>query len=55
MAQLAPAPLVEATDLTRHFAAPRSFGDMLAGRRPVVRAVDGVSLRICLLYTSRRG
>jgi peptide/nickel transport system ATP-binding protein len=40
------AALIEATDLAMHFAAPRSLGDTLAGRRPVVRAVDGISLRL---------
>ncbi|MGG5821439.1 oligopeptide/dipeptide ABC transporter ATP-binding protein [Falsiroseomonas sp. HW251] len=38
--------LIEATDLTKHFAAPRTLGEALAGKRPVVRAVDGVSLRL---------
>jgi oligopeptide/dipeptide ABC transporter ATP-binding protein len=38
--------LIEAKDLTKHFSAPRSFREALAGRRPVVRAVDGVSLRL---------
>jgi peptide/nickel transport system ATP-binding protein len=40
------AALIEATDVVRHFSAPRSFADALAGRRPVVRAVDGVSLTL---------
>lgn len=40
------AALIEALDLARHFAAPRSLPDMLAGRRPTVKAVDGVSLRL---------
>jgi len=40
------ASLIEADHLTKHFAAPRSFGEVLRGRRPVVRAVDGVSLRM---------
>jgi oligopeptide/dipeptide ABC transporter ATP-binding protein len=35
--------LIEANELSRHFAAPRSVADMLAGRRPTVKAVDGVS------------
>jgi oligopeptide/dipeptide ABC transporter ATP-binding protein len=40
------ATLIEATDLTMHFAAPRSFADTMAGRRPMVRAVDGISLSL---------
>jgi oligopeptide/dipeptide ABC transporter ATP-binding protein len=40
------AALIEATNLTKHFAAPRSFREALAGKRPVVRAVDGVSLTL---------
>jgi oligopeptide/dipeptide ABC transporter ATP-binding protein len=46
MAAVAGAPLIEANDLTRHFAAPRSLIEALRGQRPVVRAVDGVSLRM---------
>jgi peptide/nickel transport system ATP-binding protein len=46
MAPLDGSALVEVNDLTRHFAAPRSLSDMLAGRRPAVRAVDGVSFRL---------
>ena len=38
--------LIEATDVTKHFAAPRSMREALAGKRPVVRAVDGISLRL---------
>jgi oligopeptide/dipeptide ABC transporter ATP-binding protein len=37
------APLIEAQDLVKHFWAPRSLADMMAGRRPSVKAVDGVS------------
>ncbi len=40
------AALIEVRDLTKHFAAPRSFREALAGKRPVVRAVDGVSLTL---------
>lgn len=39
-------PLVEATGLARRFAAPRRFADVLARRRPEVRAVDGVDIVI---------
>jgi oligopeptide/dipeptide ABC transporter ATP-binding protein len=38
--------VIEAQDLSKHFRAGRSFGDVMAGRHPVVRAVDGVSLRL---------
>jgi peptide/nickel transport system ATP-binding protein len=38
--------LIEARDLAKHFAAPRTLGETLAGKRPVVRAVDGISLRL---------
>lgn len=38
--------LVAATALTRHFAASRSIGDVVSGRRPAVRAVDGVDLSL---------
>ena len=37
------AALVEVDGLTKHFAMSRSLADLAAGRRPVVRAVDGVS------------
>jgi oligopeptide/dipeptide ABC transporter ATP-binding protein len=40
------AQLVEAFDLSKHYAAPRSAADLLRGRRPRVRAVDGVSLSL---------
>lgn len=40
------AALIEAVDLTKHFAAPRSMGEALRGHRPVVKAVDGVTLRM---------
>ncbi|WP_372620277.1 ABC transporter ATP-binding protein [Falsiroseomonas sp.] len=46
MAPLDGTVLVEASNLARHFAVPRSLADALAGRRPMVRAVDGVSLRL---------
>lgn len=38
--------LVEATGLAKHFPAPRSLGDMLAGRHPTVKAVDGVDITV---------
>jgi oligopeptide/dipeptide ABC transporter ATP-binding protein len=37
------APLVEVENLAKHFLASRSFADLMAGRRPEVHAVDGVS------------
>jgi oligopeptide/dipeptide ABC transporter ATP-binding protein len=40
------AQLVEARDLAKHYPAPRSATEILQGRRPVVRAVDGVSLSL---------
>jgi peptide/nickel transport system ATP-binding protein len=40
------AAVIEATDVAKHFPAPRNVSDIMAGRRPVVRAVDGVSLRL---------
>ncbi|MBM3526071.1 MAG: ABC transporter ATP-binding protein, partial [Alphaproteobacteria bacterium] len=40
------AALVEATGLAKHFASARSLGDVLSGRRPMVRAVDGVDLAV---------
>jgi oligopeptide/dipeptide ABC transporter ATP-binding protein len=40
------AALIEATGLAKHFPAARGFGDVLAGRRPTVKAVDGVSFRM---------
>jgi oligopeptide/dipeptide ABC transporter ATP-binding protein len=40
------AALIEAHDLARHFRAPRTLRETLAGKRPVVRAVDGVSLSL---------
>ncbi|HYZ61117.1 MAG TPA: ATP-binding cassette domain-containing protein, partial [Acetobacteraceae bacterium] len=39
-------PLVEAVGIERRFRRSRSLRDVLAGRRPVVRAVDGVDLAI---------
>jgi peptide/nickel transport system ATP-binding protein len=39
-------PLVEARGLAKHFPAPRSFSDTLAGRHPTVKAVDGVDLSV---------
>jgi oligopeptide/dipeptide ABC transporter ATP-binding protein len=38
------AALVAATGLSRHFAASRRVADVIVGRRPAVRAVDGVDL-----------
>jgi oligopeptide/dipeptide ABC transporter ATP-binding protein len=38
--------LIEARDLAKHFRAPRNLRETLAGKRPVVRAVDGISLRL---------
>jgi oligopeptide/dipeptide ABC transporter ATP-binding protein len=38
--------LIDVADLARHFPAPRSLADMLAGRRPTVKAVDGVSFAL---------
>jgi oligopeptide/dipeptide ABC transporter ATP-binding protein len=40
------AQLVEARDLAKHYPAPRSPTEIFKGRRPVVRAVDGVSLSL---------
>jgi oligopeptide/dipeptide ABC transporter ATP-binding protein len=40
------APLIEAQDLIKHFPAPRSLSDMWAGRRPAVKAVDGISFSL---------
>lgn len=40
------AALVEVKGLVKHFAAPRRLGDILAGHRPVVRAVDGVDVTV---------
>ena len=40
------AALIEVEGLTRHFEAPRGWRDVVAGRRPVVRAVDGVDFSI---------
>ena len=40
------AALVTAHALAKHFAAPRGLGDVLAGRRPAVHAVDGVDLTV---------
>ncbi|UFN48918.1 ABC transporter ATP-binding protein [Roseomonas sp. OT10] len=39
-------PLIAANDLVKAFPAPRRMADVLAGRRPVVRAVNGVSLAV---------
>jgi len=38
--------IVEAAGLSKHFRAPRRFADVLAGRRPTVKAVDGVDIAI---------
>jgi oligopeptide/dipeptide ABC transporter ATP-binding protein len=40
------ATLIEAVDLAKHFPVARGLGDMLGGRRPTVKAVDGVSFRM---------
>jgi oligopeptide/dipeptide ABC transporter ATP-binding protein len=40
------AALVEAVDLAKHFTAGRSFGEVMRGAQPKVRAVDGVNLAI---------
>ena len=42
------APLVEARDLAKHYPAPRGVAEWLSGKRPVLRAVDGVSLSLAL-------
>jgi len=39
-------PLIAANDLVKAFPASRRIGDMLRGHRPVVRAVNGVSLSV---------
>ncbi|HKD76311.1 MAG TPA: ATP-binding cassette domain-containing protein, partial [Ktedonobacterales bacterium] len=38
--------LVVAEGLSRHYNAPRGLHDLLRGRRPMVRAVDGVDFAI---------
>ncbi|MBM3568088.1 MAG: ABC transporter ATP-binding protein [Alphaproteobacteria bacterium] len=40
------AAIVTAQGLSKHFPVTRRLGDVLAGRRPVVRAVDGIDLAI---------
>jgi peptide/nickel transport system ATP-binding protein len=40
------AALVEARALSKHFRAARGLGEVLGGKRPVVRAVDGIDLDI---------
>jgi len=40
------AALVEISGLAKHFPLRRGLGDMLAGRRPVLHAVDGIDLTI---------
>ncbi len=40
------AQLIEVHAVTKHFAAPRSMGDMLTGRRPVIHAVDGIDFNV---------
>lgn len=40
------APLIEADNVTRHFMLSRALGDVLAGKRPIVRAVEGVSFSL---------
>jgi oligopeptide/dipeptide ABC transporter ATP-binding protein len=39
-------PLLDVTGLSRHFAAPRSLADIARGRRPTVKAVDGISFAL---------
>ena len=40
------AALVDVTGLTKHFPVRRSLGDVFAGRRPAVHAVDGIDLAL---------
>ena len=40
------AALVDVTGLAKHFPVRRSLGDVLAGRRPAVHAVDGIDLAL---------
>lgn len=40
------AQLIEAHGVIKHFPAPRSVGDLLAGRKPVIHAVDGIDLSV---------
>ena len=40
------AALIEVEGLTKHFEAPRGWRDIAAGRKPMVRAVDGVDFTI---------
>jgi oligopeptide/dipeptide ABC transporter ATP-binding protein len=40
------AALVEARGLAKRYPAPRRFSDVVAGRRPTVRAVDGIDLTL---------
>ena len=40
------AALVDVKGLTKHFPVRRSLGDVLAGRRPAVHAVDGIDLAL---------
>jgi peptide/nickel transport system ATP-binding protein len=40
------AALVDVTGLTKHFPVRRSLGDVFAGRRPAIHAVDGIDLAL---------
>ena len=40
------AALVDVTGLTKHFPVRRSLGDVWAGRRPAIHAVDGIDLAL---------
>lgn len=40
------AQLIEVHAVAKHFAAPRSVGDILTGRRPVIHAVDGIDFNV---------
>jgi len=39
-------PMIEAHGLAKHYAAARSLGEVLRGRRRILRAVDGIDLRL---------
>jgi len=45
------APLLDVAGLSRHFMAPRSIADIARGRRPTVKAVDGISFGIAARET----
>jgi peptide/nickel transport system ATP-binding protein len=40
------AQLIEVHAVTKRFPAPRSVGDLLAGRRPMIHAVDGIDFNV---------